>query len=69
MPYINIQITREGVTKQQKAQLIAGATQLMVNILGKEPATTFVVIQEIELDDWGVGGLPVAEYRKALAKA
>ncbi len=63
MPYINVQITREGVTPDQKAAIIRGATDLMVDVLGKEPATTFVVIEEVELENWGVGGLPVERYR------
>ena len=65
MPYINVKVTREGVTPDQKRAIIAGATALMVDILGKEPATTFVVIDEVEMEDWGVGGLPVEDYRKA----
>lgn len=64
MPYVNIQITREGVTREQKAELIAGVTELLVRVLHKNPATTHVVIDEIDLDNWGVGGLPVAEFRK-----
>lgn len=64
MPYVNIQVTREGVTREQKAELIAGVTELLVRVLHKNPATTHVVIDEIDLDSWGVGGLPVAEFRK-----
>ncbi|MCC7002917.1 MAG: 4-oxalocrotonate tautomerase family protein [Gemmatimonadaceae bacterium] len=63
MPYINIKITREGATQAQKAELIAGVTDLMVRVLDKSPATTFVVIDEVELADWGIGGLPVDEFR------
>ena len=63
MPYINIKITREGATREQKAELIAGVTDLMVRVLDKNPATTFVVIDEVELEDWGVGGMPVDEFR------
>jgi 4-oxalocrotonate tautomerase len=63
VPYINIKITREGATRAQKAELIAGVTELMVQVLNKSPATTFVVIDEVELEDWGIGGLPVDEYR------
>lgn len=66
MPYVNIKITREGATAEQKAKLIKGVTDLLVEVLDKNPATTFVVIDEVELEDWGVGGLPVAEYRKIL---
>ncbi len=70
MPYVNIKITREGgpdgtgPTPEQKAALIKGTTDLLVQVLNKNPATTFVVIDEVALEDWGVGGLPVAEYRK-----
>jgi 4-oxalocrotonate tautomerase len=53
MPYVNIRITREGATAEQKARLIAGATQLLVDVLGKNPNTTVVVIDEIETDNWG----------------
>ena len=63
MPYVNIKITREGATPAQKAELIAGVTDLLVRVLNKSPATTFVVIDEVALEDWGVGGLPVMEYR------
>ncbi|MFN3987996.1 MAG: tautomerase family protein [Rhodocyclaceae bacterium] len=67
MPYVNIQVTREGVTASQKAALIKGVTDLLVDVLQKSPATTMVVINEVELDNWGVGGLPVAEYRRLSA--
>ncbi|WP_269716067.1 tautomerase family protein [Caulobacter sp. NIBR2454] len=64
MPYVNIKITREGATREQKAKLIAGVTDLLVQVLDKSPATTFVVIDEVAFEDWGVGGLPVDEYRR-----
>ncbi|MET0068950.1 MAG: 4-oxalocrotonate tautomerase family protein [Candidatus Thiodiazotropha sp.] len=64
MPYVNIKITREGASKQQKQQLIAGATQLLADVLGKNPATTFVTIEEVETDNWGVAGEQVTERRK-----
>ncbi len=69
MPYVNIRITREGATADQKAALIAGVTDLLTKVLNKNPATTFVVIDEVGLDDWGVGGLPVEQYRRNLAQA
>lgn len=65
MPYVNIKVTREGVTPNQKAELIGGVTDLLVRVLDKAPATTFVVIDEVALEDWGVGGLPVEQYRRA----
>lgn len=64
MPIVTIQITREGTTPEQKAALIKGATDLLMGVLDKPPGHTFVVIQEVELEDWGVGGLPVPEYRR-----
>lgn len=67
MPYVNIRITREGgTTAAQRAALIGGVTDLLVQILGKSPATTVVVIDEVELDNWGIGGLPVEAYRRQL---
>lgn len=68
MPYVNIKITREGgTTPAQKAELIKGTTELLQRVLDKNPATTFVVIDEVEMEDWGVGGLPVEEYRRRTA--
>ncbi len=64
MPYVNIKVTNEGVTKEQKQQLIAGATQLLVDVLGKNPATTVVVIDEVETDNWGIAGDQVTEIRQ-----
>jgi 4-oxalocrotonate tautomerase len=66
MPYVNIKVTKEGVTKEQKAEVIAGVTDLLVRVLDKNPATTFVVIDDVEMEDWGVGGLRVEEYRRKL---
>ena len=63
MPYINIKITDEGVTADQKQQLIKGATELLVNVLGKNPATTVVVIDEVNTDNWGIGGQMVTQLR------
>uniref|UniRef100_UPI003FED675D tautomerase family protein n=1 Tax=Bilophila wadsworthia TaxID=35833 RepID=UPI003FED675D len=58
MPYVNIRVTRENgtPTAEQKAELIKGATELLVRVLGKNPATTVVVIDEVDTDNWGVGG-------------
>lgn len=67
MPYVNIKITREGATPEQKARLIRGVTDLLVEVLDKNPATTVVVIDEVELENWGIGGLPVTEHRKRVA--
>jgi len=65
MPYVNIRITKEGATPEQKAALIQGATQLLVDVLGKNPATTVVVIDEVETDNWGIGGESITVRRQA----
>jgi len=73
MPYVNIKVTREGgpdgagPSVEQKAQLIKGTTDLLERILNKKPATTFVTIDVVDMEGWGVGGLPVTEYRKSLS--
>jgi len=64
MPYVNIKVTDEGVTKEQKTQLIAGVTRLLQDVLGKDPATTVVVIDEVNTDNWGIHGQQVTELRK-----
>jgi len=65
MPYVNIRVTDEGVTAEQKATLIRGVTDLLVDVLGKEPMTTHVVIDEVPLDNWGVAGVPATVRRAA----
>ncbi len=64
MPFVNIKITKGGVTADQKKELIKGTTQLLVNVLGKNPKTTFVVIDEVDTDNWGIGGETVTDIRK-----
>jgi len=64
MPYVNIKITKEGVTPEQKAELVHGATKLLVDVLGKNPQTTVVVIEEIDTDNWGIGGETVTVRRQ-----
>jgi 4-oxalocrotonate tautomerase len=63
MPYVNIKITREGATPEQKATLIREVTRLVVETLGKNPATTIVVIEEVETDNWGIAGETVTVRR------
>lgn len=63
MPYVNIKITDEAVTAQQKAELIQGATQLLVDVLNKNPKTTVVVIDEVNTDNWGIAGETVTTLR------
>lgn len=63
MPYVNIKVTDEGVTKEQKQALIKGTTELLVNVLNKNPASTFVVIDEVNTDNWGIGFDQVTKLR------
>jgi 4-oxalocrotonate tautomerase len=64
MPYVNIKITDEGVTAEQKAELIKGVTDLLVRVLDKNPQTTVVVIDEVPMDNWGIGGESITVRRK-----
>lgn len=66
MPYVNIKITNDGVTAEQKAELIKGVTELLQTVLKKNPQTTVVVIDEVSTDNWGIGGIPVTQRRKKL---
>ncbi len=75
MPYVNIKVTREGTapgqsatTPDQKRALIKGVTELLQRVMNKDPRTTFVVIDEVELENWGVGGMPTAEWRAQQAR-
>lgn len=67
MPIVTIQVTPGGVTAEQKAQLIAQSTEMLQRILNKDPATTFVLIEELNTDNWGVGGQSVTALRRAEA--
>jgi 4-oxalocrotonate tautomerase len=74
MPYVNIKVTREGTTPgansttlEQKQALIKGVSDLLFKVMGKPHSSTFVVIDEVELESWGVGGVTVAEFRQQLA--
>ncbi|AHX14000.1 4-oxalocrotonate tautomerase [Dyella jiangningensis] len=71
MPFVNIKVTREGtapgresVTPEEKAALIKGVSELLLQVLNKPLDSTFVVIDEVEMENWGWGGLPAAEFRK-----
>jgi 4-oxalocrotonate tautomerase len=64
MPYVKIELTREGVSREQKQTLIKGITDLITDTLNKDPHLTHVVIQEIELDDWGYAGEQVSVLRE-----
>jgi 4-oxalocrotonate tautomerase len=64
MPYVNVKITRVGATAEQKAEVIRRMTQVLVDVLGKNPETTVVVIDEVDTDNWGIGGTTVTERRR-----
>jgi len=64
MPYVNIKITKEGATTEQKAKLIQGVTTMLQEILGKNPQTTFVIIEEVDTDNWGIAGESITMRRK-----
>ena len=63
MPYVKIELTREGVTREQKQELISGITNLITDVLNKDPHLTHIVIQEVDLDDWGYAGEQVSVLR------
>lgn len=74
MPIVNVQLTREGtkpgvdrVTAEQKAAIYKGMSEVLLDVLGKPLDWTWVVFEEVEMENWGWGGMPVAEYRKLLA--
>ena len=76
MPIVTVQVTREGttpdrhsVTAEEKAAIIAGVSQVLLDVLNKPLESTYVVIEEVDLDNWGWGGLPTVQYRKQRAKA
>lgn len=64
MPFVNIRVTRDGATPSQKKALISGVTDLLVKVLGKNPAATVVIIDEVDTDNWGIGGETVTERKK-----
>jgi len=65
MPFVNIRITPDGATPEKKAELIRGVTELLRDVLGKNPATTVVIIDEVETDNWGIGGETVSARRRS----
>ena len=67
MPYINIKVTPEGLTNEKKERVIAGVTRVLKEELGKNPATTVVVIDEVSTDNWGINGRSVTDIRKGSA--
>ncbi|PTQ13028.1 4-oxalocrotonate tautomerase [Sphingomonas oleivorans] len=68
MPYINVKFTKGSATREQKARIIEGMTNVLRDVIDKAPEATFVVIDEVAHEDWGTGGLPVLEYWKKTGK-
>ena len=64
MPMVNVKITREGATAEQKSRVIAEMTEVLARVLGKNPVTTIVIIEEVETENWGIAGASVSERRK-----
>jgi 4-oxalocrotonate tautomerase len=64
MPYVKIEVTREGVTREQKKSLIKGVTDLITEVLNKDPQLTHIVIVEHDLDNWGFAGEQVSVLRE-----
>jgi 4-oxalocrotonate tautomerase len=67
MPFISVRITRDGVTREQKAQVIKEITETMERVLHKDPKLTHIVIEEVDTDNWGYAGITTTEYRQQLA--
>lgn len=63
MPYVNVKITRDGVTREQKTQIVREITDTLVRVLGKKPEHTHIVIDEVETDNWGFAGMLTTDYR------
>jgi 4-oxalocrotonate tautomerase len=64
MPFVNIKITKDGATAEQKAEVIKGVTDVLVRVLNKNPQTTMVLIEEVDTDNWGIGGESVTVRRQ-----
>ncbi|MGV8887202.1 MAG: tautomerase family protein [Pseudomonas sp.] len=69
MPFVSVRITRDGVTSEQKAQVIAEITETLERVLNKRPDLTHIVIEEVDTDNWGYAGITTTQYRKPLAAA
>jgi 4-oxalocrotonate tautomerase len=67
MPYVNVRITKDGVTPEQKAAIVQEITDTLVRVLGKRPEHTHVIIDEVDPENWGYAGMLTTEYRKRQA--
>ncbi|RIJ09326.1 4-oxalocrotonate tautomerase family protein [Pseudomonas sp. 91RF] len=68
MPFVSVRITRDGVTREQKAQVIAEITETLERVLNKRPDLSHIVIEEVDTDNWGYAGITTTEYRRQLAE-
>ncbi|NUU34645.1 4-oxalocrotonate tautomerase family protein [Pseudomonas sp. C2B4] len=68
MPFVSVRITRDGVTTEQKAQVIAEITETLERVLNKRPDLTHIVIEEVDTDNWGYAGITTTQYRKQLSE-
>ena len=68
MPFVSVRITRDGVTPEQKAQVIAEITETLERVLNKRPDLTHIVIEEVDTDNWGYAGITTTQYRQQLAQ-
>ena len=66
MPYVNIKVTggKEAPSTEQKAELIKGVTDLLFQVLNKNPQGTVVVIDEVDMDNYGMGGESITVRRR-----
>jgi 4-oxalocrotonate tautomerase len=63
MPYVDVRVTKDGVTAQQKATIVKEITDTLVRVLGKKPEHTHVIIDEVEPENWGFAGMLTTEWR------
>ncbi|MGY4665112.1 4-oxalocrotonate tautomerase [Pseudomonas chlororaphis] len=68
MPFVNVRITRDSVTREQKAQVIREITETLQRVLNKAPELTHIVIEEVDTDNWGYAGMTTTEYRQRTAQ-
>jgi 4-oxalocrotonate tautomerase len=65
MPYINVRLIEDNISAEDKREVISQITQVMVDVLGKDPESIHIVIDEIPLDNWGLGGQSVTVRRSS----
>ncbi|MDA2385614.1 4-oxalocrotonate tautomerase family protein [Bacillus cereus] len=68
MPFVNISLTKNNITKQQKAEIVYGFTHILQEVLGKSPDRTMIVINEINPENWGSSGILVSDRESETLK-